>query len=202
MRGFSIKFFVYLCGVSKHSYAMAQLRFFDYEAAYRYYCGCIDGMRRGSVRGTGVKRIAKPMLILAVIKGVGDGMFTVNRFEYDELEGIYTALFRQHFVEARQDSLTPLANPFYYLQSDAFWHLSWLPHATTRSDGPSAAWVRRNCDHAYLDSELWLLLQQRDYRQRLAAYILDTQVRAAATRTGMAAEGGTLLTLLALLAAI
>lgn len=181
---------------------MAQLRFFDYEAAYTYYCDRIDHMRRGSTKTRGVKIIAKPMLILAIIKGIDDGRFTSNRFAYDDVDGIYTALFRKHFMEARQDNLTPLCHPFYYLQSDDFWHFSWHPGASVKTDSPSVAWLRRNCEHAYIDTELWLLLQMREYRQRLAEYILDTQVKAALCPAGMAAERSPLRTLLALLAVV
>lgn len=153
------------------------IRFFNYEQAMDFYTKRIDRMRQGSIKRTGIKKIAKPVLILSVIRGIESGVFRCNRFDYDILEKIYDDVFNQ-YIECgnQQGEKTPLCNPFYYLRSDGFWHHSALPHSETQTDGPSAAWVRRNVEYAYVDDDLWLLLCCREYRQRLKDYIIKQKI--------------------------
>lgn len=46
-------------------------------------------MRVGSIKRSGIKKIAKPVLLLALIKGIEDGVFKHNSFEYEKLACIY-----------------------------------------------------------------------------------------------------------------
>ena len=61
------------------------LNFFDYEEAFDYYCELIDKMTRGVNRNNHARIIAKPALILSIIKMIEEGK-TVNKFTYKELE--------------------------------------------------------------------------------------------------------------------
>ena len=151
------------------------LRFFDYEAAYIYYCDLIGRMRQNQKDRNQPKRIAKPALILAMIKLIEDGK-TVNKFDYDELEPIYRSIFGHFFVLAHQDSLTPLCYPFYYLKSDHLWHLVWT-NAEVETNTPSAAWIKRNVKYGCIDKELWLLLSHETYRNRMKEYIIENKVK-------------------------
>lgn len=165
------------------------IRFFNYDAALDYYEDRIDSMRQGSVgRGDGVRIIAKPVLILAIIKGIHDGVFKYNVFEYDKLNGIYEALFRKYFFQGLQSNLTPLCYPFYYLRTDKFWHLSWKEHGETEVNSPSKAWISRNVEHAYLDEELWLLLNNNEYAEKLRDYLVHCKIIQTMRNAGMAAE--------------
>lgn len=151
------------------------LRFFDYEAAYVYYCDLISRMRQNRKDRNQPKRIAKPALILAIIKLIEDGK-TVNRFDYDELEPIYKSIFGHFFVLAHQDNLTPMCNPFYYLRTDRFWQLVWT-NAEVETNSPSAAWIRRNVKYGCIDRDLWLLLSHETYRNRMKEYIIEDKVK-------------------------
>lgn len=44
------------------------LRFFNYDEAFEYYCGLIDKMLQGTNRNNHARIIAKPALILSIIK--------------------------------------------------------------------------------------------------------------------------------------
>lgn len=152
------------------------IRFFNYDTALEYYENSIDHMRQGSVGHDSIRIIAKPILILSVIKGIKDGTFKSNRFNYDEVNALYEPLFRKYFMEARQEYLTPLFYPFYYLKTDQFWHLSWKPNGCTKTDAPSASWISRNVDNAYIDEELWLLLNNDAYADKFKEYIVNAKI--------------------------
>lgn len=153
------------------------IRFFNYEAALSFYTRQIDSMRQGYIKRTGIKKIAKPTLILAIIQGVENGRFQHNRFDYDDVEEIYDRVFSQYIKHGNQQGeKTPLYNPFYYLQTDGFWHHSMLPHSEIQTDSPSRAWINRNVEYAYVDEELWMLLRNREYRQRLKSYIINNKI--------------------------
>lgn len=164
------------------------IRFFNYDAALSHYESQINHMRQGSVGHDGIRIIAKPILILSIIKGIKSGRFKHNKFSYEELNELYEPIFRNYFMAGRQDNLTPLCYPFYYLQTDEFWHLSWKEHSSTKTDAPSAAWIRRNVDHAYIDDELWLLINNDAYADNLKEYIVNTKIIQPLHSVEMAAE--------------
>ncbi len=164
------------------------LRFFDYDVALAYYEGLIDGMRQAPVSHDGLRVIAKPMLILSIIKGVGDGTFRNNRFDYDTLNAIYEPLFRKYFVSGRQEHLTLLCYPFYFLQTDSFWHLSWKSGHALSTQSPSVAWLRRNVDYAFVDMEMWYLISDERFASRLKEYVINNKVLQTLKSMDVAAE--------------
>lgn len=165
------------------------IHFFNYEEALIYYERQMSRMRQASTgHHDGVRIIAKPILILSVIKGVRDGVFTSNRFDYDTLNGIYEALFRKYFVQGRQVSLTPMCYPFYHLQTDKFWHLSWKGHGKLTTNSATRAWLERNVDHAYLDEELWILLSHDIFAEKLRDYVIHEKIMQKLDDVALAAE--------------
>ncbi len=152
----------------------------DYEFVYRQYTGIITKMRVGRIGRTGIKKIAKAALLLAVIIGIGNGIFKNNRFEYEKLDELNKAVFKKYESTARQTEHTPLYYPFYHLTSDTIWHLSFLSHNSTRKlSTPSSAWICNNVEYAYLDPTLWSMLQQSEYRRRLAEFIIEEKIKTA-----------------------
>lgn len=152
------------------------IRFFNYDAALTYYESTIDHIRQGYTRHEGIRIIAKPILILSIIKGIKEGKFNANKFDYDEVNVLYEPLFRKYFMEGMQENLTPLCYPFYYLKTDHFWHLSWKPDGSTKTEAPSASWIKRNVDYAYIDEELWLLLNNDEYVDKLKEYVVNDKI--------------------------
>lgn len=49
------------------------LRFFDYDKAFDYYCGLIEKMNQCINRNNHARIIAKPVLILSIIKLIENG---------------------------------------------------------------------------------------------------------------------------------
>lgn len=150
------------------------LRFFNYDEAFEYYCGLIDKMLQGTNRSNHARIIAKPALILSIIKLIENGK-PDNQFTYEEIAPIYQGVFGKYFLRAQQENLTPLFYPYYFLKSDKFWHLAWT-NAEVKTESPSRAWLDRNTQYAYIDQELWILLSHPTYRDKLKDYIIKEKV--------------------------
>ena len=69
---------------------------------------------------------------------------------------------------------TPIATPFYHLQGDGFWHLSWRTGTEPKSSSksPSRRCVCDNCLRAAVDDDFWTQLANRVMRLRLRDYIV------------------------------
>ena len=152
----------------------------NYDIAYKTYTRMIKNMKMGNISRTGIKKIAKPVLLLSVIWGIEHGVFKSNCIEYEELAKIYEWVFKKHEAKAKQSEHTPPFYPFYYLKTDLFWHLNPLtPNSKLTTSSPSAAWLRNNVEYAYLDSTLWAMLQNTEYRHRLAEFIVEEKINTA-----------------------
>lgn len=105
----------------------------------------------------GKRKVAKPVLLLAIIQAIRDNLLTDNQIKYsDELEGIYKGLYAKY-----GESLSPMKYPFYHLTSDDFYHIKGqLP---TKSPTPKQ--LKEKIEYAYLDTQLWELLQSEENRQ-------------------------------------
>ena len=62
------------------------IHFFDYNKAFKHYSTIIDSMRQGYIKNSGIRKIAKPILILSLIYGIEKGLYNTNKFEYKELD--------------------------------------------------------------------------------------------------------------------
>lgn len=89
------------------------IHFFDYNKAFKHYTTIIDGMRQGYIKDSGIRKIAKPILILSLIYGIEKGLYNTNKFEYKELEHLYNEIFDKYAELAKQSEKTPLCYPFY-----------------------------------------------------------------------------------------
>lgn len=84
----------------------------NYDLTFRNFSQKIKDMRVGSIKRTGIKKIAKPVLLLALIKGIEDGVFKHNCFGYEELASIYETVFKKYADISKQTEYTPLNYPF------------------------------------------------------------------------------------------
>ena len=150
------------------------LRFFDYDKALNYYCELIAKMNQRTNRNNHERIIAKPILVLTIIKLIEDGE-KINQFTYEEIEPIYKGLFGEYFIKAHQLNLTCLQYPYYFLKSDNFWHLAWT-NSELKTESPNRAWLERNTQYAFIDQELWILLSHPFYRKKLKEYIINEKI--------------------------
>lgn len=180
------------------------LKFYDYDRALVFYEETLLHIHQAPVKRSGFKIVAKPILLLTILKAIDDGFITINRFSYDQMESRYTALFKNYFMQARQETLTPMYYPWYFMSHDDFWHLSWQGSEPIKTESPSAAFIRRNTTHAFFDDDLWTLISHPYYRQEFMQFIIDKKIIAplSSNTHDLAADGLTLKNLLALLIAI
>ena len=88
-----------------------RLLYYDYDAALRHFEDRLLRIKQGSLKRSRLKIVAKPVLLLAVLKAIDSGRIACNRIEYDNVKPIYDGTFRTFFMKARQENLTPMYYP-------------------------------------------------------------------------------------------
>lgn len=147
------------------------LQFYDYSYCFAHYTERLMSIRQAKIHGEVI--VAKPVLLLVLIDGVDSGVFTNNCFALNEwLEERYLTLMRHYTRGSQFDKPTEINNPFWHLSSDGFWHLQ-LKANEELSTTPSKAWLKENVTYASFDDDLWVLLQSKEWRTRLRAFIVE-----------------------------
>ena len=147
------------------------LQYYDYSRCFAHYTERIMSIRQAKIHGEVI--VAKPVLMLALIDGVESGVFTNNRFVLNEwLEDHYMKLMIQYTSQSQFDKPTEINNPFWHLSTDGFWHLH-LKVKDEMSMTPSKAWLKENVSYACFDDDLWVLLQNKEWRMRLRDFIVE-----------------------------
>ena len=163
------------------------LKFFDYEQCFAYYAKRIMNIRQAKIRGEVI--MAKPVLLLALIDGIGDNVFVDNEFGLTGwLEEHYLMLMRKYTCSSQFSSITGIENPFWHLATDGFWTLQYRidpPKGTS----PSKRWLKDNVEFAYFDESLWILLQNKVWRMQLRNYIIEHKLTGGSWSSRMVAEG-------------
>jgi len=130
---------------------------FDMSLELNYYKTMLLSVKTQVVGGK--RKVAKPILLLAIIQAIRNNLLTDNQIKYsDELEGIYKGLYAKY-----GELLSPMKYPFYHLTSDGFYHIKGL--LPTKSPTPKQ--LKERIEYAYLDPQLWELLQSEGNRQEI-----------------------------------
>lgn len=127
--------------------------------------------KRGNSHG--VFSNAKPIYVISIIDGIGEGLLIGNNIPFNckKLVEIYINNFKveQDQGEAlyrANSKITPYNLPFFHLNAESYYHIKWkdgvIPPRQALS--PSSKYLRENVDYAYLDNELWNLLQVPEIR--------------------------------------
>lgn len=163
-----------------------QLSFYDYDRCYAHYTKRIMNIRQAKIHGEVI--VAKPVLMLALIDGIDNGIFTSNRFVLNEwLEKRYLSLMAEYTRHSQFDKPADIANPFWHLATDGFWHLNCTAD-NPKGVSPSGRWLKDNVEYAYFDEDLWVLLQNKVMRTRLRDYIVEHKLPVDRWNGMMAAE--------------
>ena len=163
------------------------LQFYNYDQCYAHYTKRIMSIRQAKIHGEVI--VAKPVLLLALIDGVDGEEFTANQFTLNDwLEERYLALMKQYTRNSQFDKPADISNPFWHLQSDGFWHLQ-LAEKSQDGVTPSKRWLKEKVSIASFDDDLWLLLQNKVWRQKLRDYIVEHKLTDDSRFGKIAAEG-------------
>lgn len=174
------------------------LQFFDYEQCFSYFAKRIMNIRQAKIHGEVI--VAKPVLILSLIDGIGENVFTDNEFHLNDwLEERYLMLMKQYTRSSQFSKITGIENPFWHLSSDGFWNLQCRQSRKLESS-PSKAWLRDYVEYAYLDESLWVLLQNKVWRMKMRNYIIEHKLTDDSWGNLKAAEGLCVLTAILLVA--
>lgn len=144
------------------------------EKIYSYYTNRIMNLRQAKINGEVI--VAKPVLLLALIDGIGQGIFKENNFILNEwLEDRYLKLMMDYTRHSQFDKPADIANPFWHLSTDGFWHLHGKEVSAMKTT-PSKKWLKENISYAYFDEDLWLLLQNQSWREKFRSFIVDQKL--------------------------
>ena len=125
-------------------------------------------------RSSGVAR-NKPILLLSIIEMISQGQVRRNQIPLSaELIATFLKLW-SHLEPLRKPDI---GLPFYHLTSDGFWHFQMklgfesLIAAKVKIRTPST--IRETVEYAYLDGELWTLLQNQSDRTVLSHTLINS----------------------------
>lgn len=164
------------------------IRNYFYEKCFVHYSKRIMNIRQAKIRGEVI--VAKPVLLLAIIKGIDSEVFVKNEFKLTEwLESKYVMLMQMYMRNSQFDKPTDISNPYWHLQSDGFWYLQYSGETLGKGITPSKAWLKENVDYAYFDEPLWILLQNKVWRTKLRDYIIEHKLTDDFWNGKVAAEG-------------
>lgn len=142
-----------------------------YEKSFLYYAERIRNLKQAKIRGEVI--IAKPVLLLALIEGIDNDIFIYNCFYLNEwLEYRYLSLMKKYSKSSQFAEPTSINNPFWHLTSDGFWHLHLKEKYESRAT-PSKKWLDEKVLFANLDDDLWILLYNEEYRNKIRNVIID-----------------------------
>jgi putative restriction endonuclease len=120
-------------------------------------------------RSTGVAP-NKPILLLSIIELISQGELIKNQIPLSaELVATFLKLWGYLVPERQPD----IGQPFYYLKSDGFWHFQLKPGHQSQIK-PRTPSIRETLEYAYLDTELWDLLQNPQERSILTHTLIDS----------------------------
>lgn len=116
----------------------------------------------------------KPILLLSVIEMISLGLIRQNQFP---LSGELIATFLNLWSHLEPVRKPDIGQPFYHLTSDGFWHYQMKPGLesliVSRAVIRTPNTIRLTVEYAYLDEELWALLQSPQERSALTHMLID-----------------------------
>ncbi|MBD2132595.1 HNH endonuclease [Sphaerospermopsis sp. FACHB-1094] len=116
----------------------------------------------------------KPILLLSVIEMIGLGILRTNEIP---LSGELIATFLNFWSHLEPIRKPNIGLPFYHLISDKFWHYRMKPGfeslLTAKVQIRSPYTIRETVEYAYLDWELWELLQNAENRSILTSVLIN-----------------------------
>lgn len=136
-----------------------------------YYENLILSTNRGYNKG--IASNAKPLYLLAIFKGIEEGILLGNKIIFDEIiSTLYIEacqLFEPWRIPAK------FYKPYFHLNSEPYYYIKWKNGVkiVNALQTPSAKFLRENVEYACLDDELWELLQDQDTRNELREAIIQ-----------------------------
>ena len=135
--------------------------------------------KRGNCHG--VFSNAKPIFVISIIDAISEGVIVGNKINYanKELQEIYSLNYTKclnggNGLHRANSYITPYNMPFFHLNAEPYYHIKWHGELSPpkQAQSPSNKYLKENVDYAYLDDELWELLQSKEIRQEYRESII------------------------------
>ena len=147
-------------------------KFYDYDKCLVHYAEEIKSLKQNKLPGA--VNIATPVLVLAVMQLIDEGLLLNNIILLAKgLEDRYSKLYEQY---DRTGKTTRIDYPFYFMHNDGFWNIKWIGEPKEHENSPWRKFMREHVEYAYLDEDLWYLLQSADCRHRLMEFIIKEKL--------------------------
>ena len=144
------------------------------------YLTALLKIKRGNKDG--VFSNAKPLMMLTLIEAIEQSVMVENKilFDNEELRKLYKRVSSKSYDEEcclirTNVRVTPFQMPFFHLNAEEYYHIKWKEELTPprQAASPSAKYLRENVSYAYLDPELWDLLQDPQARDEFRKAIVS-----------------------------
>lgn len=135
-----------------------------------YYKGVLLNIHRGNYRGKVSN--AKPLFLIALIDLIGDGTVIANNIQFSgELKLAFKKVSQVYEPETKP---TLLEKPFFHMGREVFYSIKYKDgvEPPERAQTPSAKFLRESVEYAYLDEQLWDLLQEAEVREEFKRAII------------------------------
>jgi putative restriction endonuclease len=126
--------------------------------------------------------------MLSIIDAIDDGTIIGNIIRYNNQE--LSEIYRHNYIHLLNDGasvfrantpVTPYYYPFFHLNAEPYYHIKWKDGVTPPRQAitPSNRYLLTNVEYAYLDNELWELLQdpaiRREFKEQIINHYLKEQ---------------------------
>jgi putative restriction endonuclease len=137
-----------------------------------YYVNQFSNLRVSRSNGVAPN---KPILLLSVIEMISQGQIVRNQIFLDaELIATFLRLW-SHLEPVRKPDI---GLPFFHLTSDRFWHYQMKPGfellIANKVKLRTVSTIRQTVEYAYLDEELWEILQNPQSRSVLTQVLINS----------------------------
>ncbi len=143
------------------------------ERTLKYYLNKLTHLRRDNKYGGAPH---KPIMVLSVIANIETGLINSNKiYVTPELVGIFKNLWSNLVESDRHHCI--FAMPFYHLRTEVFWKLiakkGFESTIQSKISMKSFSNLQTSIDYAEIDSDLFVLLKQKEEREIIKYAILD-----------------------------
>jgi putative restriction endonuclease len=129
----------------------------------------------------GKKLPHKAVLLLSILTLIENGTITENKIH---LNKTITNTFASTWIDYLHNSKIPSVwIPFWYMKSESFWHFKALADENILQNllcfagHPSVGQMRNVIKYAYVDEQLFSLMQDREERLKLKKVLIETYLR-------------------------
>ncbi len=123
----------------------------------------------------------KAVLLLSILELVGSGTIKENRFELSKtIANCFATTWDSYLSGAKIPSVWI---PFWYMKSEPFWHFkassdeNELQNLLSFAGHPTVGQMRNVIKYAYVDEQLFVLLQNKQVCSTLANTLVETYLR-------------------------